>query len=380
MNYNKFLMNGEVLFKIFEKAMEKRKSVLLIGKFGIGKSSVIYKYAEKKAKELNKQLAIWHELTEKEKYEIINNADKYFVLVDIKGSMISLENLIMPVLDKNNQLVWQVPLWVKVFEKENSSGILFIDEINMTSSKLQSILFELILQRKIAETSLKSKNLLIIAGGNDLDSNEYANEIPKPLINRFILVNADEYLLNIDYWVAWAKRNNIDDRIIHYVLFKNKLFTKSEDSLSQSTTPRSLEILSEMIKDENDINMIEVFAKTLLEKNDAIEFTAFVKLYEKLKDINIYIKDVNKLEELKEDELFIVTMKIVDYYLSNKINVNDLMKVLNKLLELRKEYIVVALKLIKISDMNKFDELTDKIVENDNELYRMLKDMLTFYK
>jgi len=362
--------------------------VLLIGKYGIGKSSLVYEYGRRRAQELGRDLVKWHELSEEEKEKVIENVERYYVIVDIKGSMISPENLIMPFII-NNELVWKTPLWVKVFRDERSAGILFIDEINMTPSKLQSILFELILQRKIAEDSLKSKNLLIVGAGNDLESNEYANEIPKPLLNRFIVINTDDILLNVDYWLKWALENNVDKRVIDYVLYRSSsmsrgvLFTMSRESLKQSTTPRSLHMLSDMIKDVNDIEYIEFIAKTLLEEHDALEFTEFLRLYEKLTDLEKYVNNLSLIEGLNEQELFIVTMKVTELYLSNKVDVERYFRFIETIAKKRKEYSLTAYKYIK--DIVKDKEKTEKLVEiilkhKDSEMFQLFNRIISFSK
>jgi len=375
-------MDAEKLYKRFKLAEEKRMAVLLIGKYGEGKSSIVYEYGKRRAKELGRELVLWHELLEEEKKKVIENAEKYYVIVDIKGSMISPENLIMPFL-VDEELIWKTPLWVRVFRNENSAGILFIDEINMTPSKLQSILFELILMRKIAEDSLKSKNLLVVGAGNDLESNEYANEIPKPLLNRFIVVYTDDILLNVDYWIKWALQNDIDKRVIDYVLYKNSLFTMSKESLKQSTTPRSLHMLSRIIKGQDDIETIEFFSKALLEEHDSIEFVEFIKLYEKLKDLEKYVKNTELLNELNEQELFIISMKITDLYLNNKVDVDKYFNFIESVAKRRREYSLTMYKYIKdiVKDTEKTNKLIEKILQHkDSEMHKLFNELLTFSK
>ncbi|MGC9079814.1 MAG: hypothetical protein ACP5G1_03700, partial [Nanopusillaceae archaeon] len=75
----------KILFRIFDKAFKEKISIGLFGKYGIGKSSLVYEYALMKSKELNRELKIWHELNRDEKDEIMKNPERYFVLVDIKG-------------------------------------------------------------------------------------------------------------------------------------------------------------------------------------------------------------------------------------------------------------------------------------------------------
>jgi hypothetical protein len=124
-------------------------------------------------------------------------------------------------------------------------------------------------------------------------------------------------------------------------------------------------MLSDMIKDANDLEYIELVAKSLLEEHDAIEFIAFVENIEKLKDIDEYVKDITKIHKLEEDQKFIVIMKIVDYYLESKIDARKLADILTYLKEKDlAEYVLVALKRIK-ENKEKFDELVDVITRED---------------
>ena len=364
----------KTLFKIFERARERGIAVGLIGSYGIGKSSLVYEYALMKSKELGKELKIWHELGKEEKEEIINDPSKYFILVDIKGSLISLDNLIIPI--PNNGITWEVPSWMKLFSNEKSSGILFIDEINMTVPTLQSLLFELIFQRKLGEYVIKG-DVLIITAGNDLESNISAKEIPQPLINRLILINANE-ILDLEGWLEYARENNIDNRIIGWVLFNNRNINYPKESMKQSTTPRSLELLSKMINGENDMDYIRFVAKGLLEENDYIQFIGFVDLYEKLKDIDKYINNIELLNELKDDEKIIIMMKITERYIKDKLDLNKFYNILEQLSDKNRLLTVFTIRYLRYQNDDKFKKVFDRIIKENGKLYDLLGQMLEF--
>jgi hypothetical protein len=366
----------KILFKIFDKAFKEKISIGLFGKYGIGKSSLVYEYALMKSKELNRELRIWHELNRDEKDEIMKNPEKYFVLVDIKGSMISLDNLIIPI-PKGDKLVWETPEWMKLFSNEKSSGILFIDELNMTVPTLQSILYELIFQRKLGEYSIKG-NVLVITAGNDLESSEVAKEIPKPLINRMLFINADELLIDLDSWLEYAKSKEFDERIIGWVLFNDKHITYSKDSMEQSTTPRSLELLNKMIKGENDIDYIKLVAKSLLEKNDATQFISFIVLYEKLKDIDKYINNVELIDNLSNEERIIIIMKISEKFVNDKIDIDKYYDFINRLSKKNKMLTAFALRYLKYQNTEKYKIIIDRIIKDGGNLYELIKGILEF--
>jgi len=249
----------------------------------------------------------------------------------------------------------------------------------MTAPSLQSLLFELILQRKLAETSLKSKDLLIVCAGNDLNSNEFANEIPKPLMNRFLLINFDEFV-SIENFIKYAKAKNFDNRVIDYVLYKNSLFTQSKEALKQSTTPRSLEFLSNLIKNENDIEFIRFVAKSCLEENDSIEFVAFVELYEKLINIEKYLDyELKELEKLQNEELFIISLKLTDKLLEKKLDVKKYLNYLEKVAKIRKEFVLVCLKYISLLADKKLKDELSKNIDPRGEIIKLLEQLITYF-
>jgi len=188
-------MKTKTLYKILDKAYEKRKAVCLIGDYGIGKSQMVYDWGDYRAGKEERELLIWHTLNEEEKYKVLNDVEKYFIVVDIKLQSVGDPSKIsgIPIIVNGNdehKVVWQPPLFLKVLTKPNAKGILFLDEINMAMPSLQSLAFEITLQRKVGEWKV-SDGVLIVCAGNPLDVNISANPIPKPLINRLCFIKAE---------------------------------------------------------------------------------------------------------------------------------------------------------------------------------------------
>ena len=294
--------------------LEKDIPVLLIGAFGIGKSATVYELAEKMARERGRKLLVWHEIDEELKRELLKNPEarkQYFILVDLKGSYLSPENLIVLVPKKEDGQYlasYIIPLWARILSFPESSGLVFIDEINMTPAKLQAVLFELVLQKKIGETKL-NKDVKVIAAGNPTEYNESADIIPKPLINRFALINFDE-VVNLDAIAKVLAKKDIDKRVIYYLYFAGakKLFNPSSVPFAQSTTPRTLEMLGKAIKGVTNIKEIEFYAKSLLREDDAYEFVGFVEYYEKIGNLEKYIENPDLIKELNRPDLQIVVL------------------------------------------------------------------------
>jgi len=369
-------MKKETLFKLFQNAEKRGKSIIIIGNYGIGKSQLIYEYAEQKAKQLNKELLIWHLLTEEQKKELIENKEKLknsFILVDIKlqsiGDISKLTGI--PIIVNGNgehKIIWELPLFLKVLTKEESSGVLFLDEINMASPSLQSTVFEVLLQRKIGEWKL-SNNILVIGAGNTLDVNISANPIPRPLINRCVFIKFDGF--DLEDWIKWAISKQLDERVISFVKMFKELYKDAEEELETSTRPRSYEILSDLIKNENDIDFIELVAFGTLHRSTGAEFINFIKLFDKL-DYEKYINEPKLFEEEETQVKYAIITLIARNI--NQIDIKRLMNFINQVSRNEPEFIMLLLMLIK----NK-SKAIDKILLNlPRDIIDRFAHILTF--
>jgi MoxR-like ATPase len=278
------------LMKLFDKAYSVHLPICLIGRYSMGKSQVVYEWAENKAKEENRELRIWYTLTEKEKREIFESPEKYFVLVDIKlqtiGDPTKLTGLPLSKTTKRGgeAVVWEIPMFFKVLSQKNSKGVLFLDEFNMAPPAFQNVFSEIILQKKVGEWKMNDDIFIVVAADLPSGSSEVP-QISPHLINRMLLINYDKYI-SVDEWLNWAINNGIDSRIIAFVKTFKKEFVRfpssSEETMLPSTTPRSWEMLSKFIKGEEDLEVIRMGAEALLHPTTAQKFIEFVKLQPKL--------------------------------------------------------------------------------------------------
>jgi len=369
-------MKKETLFKVLDGAKEKQKAVLLIGDYGIGKSQLIYSYAEQKAMELNKKLVIWHQLSEDEKKRLVESESlkDYFIVVDLKLQTIGDISKItgIPIILNNSnehKVFWELPSFLKVLTKPEADGVLFLDEINMALPSLQSTCFELLLQKKVGEWKL-NENILIVGAGNTLESNISANPIPKPLINRCILVHF--YGFDTEDWIEWALKKGIDERVISYVKLFRELIRDTEDELQQSTRPRSFEILSDMIKDSDDLDYIEMVANGILHKADAVQFTNFVKLMNKL-DYKKYI-DEPSLFDKEEAQTKYALITIISKNIDN-IDKDKLVRFITHISTKDAEFSLLLLSLLK----SKKSQVLDKVLEKlPKEIIERFINILTW--
>ena len=364
-------------YNILKKLESSKISVLIVGEdnidYGIGKSAIIYQYAKIRAEEEKREFVVWHELTEKEKHEILKNPERYYVLVDIKGSLIRPEKLELPILKRNGdgEVVWEYPSFLKLFSNEKSAGLLFLDEINTVEEDLQTMFYELLYQRKIGELPIKGK-VFIVACGNLPSTSLIAKAITPQIINRCAFLRPSHLGLGtLESWIQWAKTNDIDERVIAFVLWKKYIVNYAETDFEQSTTPRSLELLSKAIKNENDIETIRIFAEAFLNKRDAVDFVTFIQNYSILTNFDKFLEDPTKIDKLSEMQKLIMAIE-TQKRLSESLQKGDndygkkLMRILERFILLeRTEYVAMVFRLTKLE----FDQKDPSLI---TKLYRLV--------
>jgi MoxR-like ATPase len=278
------------LMKLFDKAYSVHLPICLVGRYSMGKSQVVYEWSEKTAREEGRELRIWYTLTEEEKRKVLENPEKYFVLVDIKlqtiGDPTKITGLPLSKTIKKGEggVVWEIPMFLKALSQKSSRGVLFLDEFNMAPPAFQNVFSEIILQKKVGEWKMNDDIFIVVAA--DLPTIGLDTlQIPPHIINRMLLINYEMYI-SVDEWLNWAISNNIDSRIIAFVKTFRKEFIRfpapGEEGIVPSTTPRSWEMLSRFIKGEDDIELIRMGAEGLLHPTTAQKFIEFLKLQPKV--------------------------------------------------------------------------------------------------
>lgn len=198
----------------------------LWGPPGIGKSTIV------------------KELAKAEKYELIDLRLSLLSPVDLRG---------LPVVDKDNkQASWYPPSFFPKFNTK-TKGILFLDEINLAPPSVQAAAYQLILDKQVGEYKFP-KTWKIIAAGNRESDNANVYQLSAPLANRFIHfdIHVNPYM-----WIEWAKKNNINKKVISFINNNTSLLSKSPDKKDKAfATPRSWVFVS---------NLLEIFGDEVSE-------------------------------------------------------------------------------------------------------------------
>ena len=124
-------------------------------------------------------------------------------LVDVRLSQLDAVDLRGIPTIFNNETVWMSPVFLP--KDKNSSGILFLDELNSASLSVQAAIYQLVLDRRIGEYELP-KNWKIVCAGNKINDKGIVFKLPSPLVNRMV-----HLLLEAKYddFKNWAILNDI---------------------------------------------------------------------------------------------------------------------------------------------------------------------------
>lgn len=204
-------INIEELNRILEMTPTEQ-NIMLVGKHGIGKSEILTEYFANLGIE---------------------------VVTLFLGQMSDPGDLIgLPRKDEeSDRTVFMPPYW---FPKDDSQPIvLFLDELNRARPEILQTIMDLSLNRRLAGRALP-KGSRIISAINDGEQYQLTDLDPA-LVSRF---NIYHFRPSASEWLLWAKKNNIDERIIRLIedeplwLDGDKVQLADEDSGLEKTPDR----------------------------------------------------------------------------------------------------------------------------------------------
>jgi hypothetical protein len=338
-------VNHHQLGKLIKEAFKKKRPLFIWGGIGIGKSDSVRNVAKQIAKDKN---LIYNEDISK-----INDKGN-FSIIDVRASQMDISDIKgLPKFDEETKTTrWYYPNYLP----KDSQGILFFDEINQASPMVQSNLFSLILDRRVADYIL-APNWAIISAGNRISDRSNVFETPAPLNNRFIHIELE--VPNVDDWIEWGIKNKIDTRISTFLKFKPTLY-KFDSKVNEKAfpSPRTWQFCSEMISDKEtrDLDTINILVASCVGEATAFEFTAWLKLSEKI-DIDEILKNPMEAKLPKEiDMIYAMVSGILEHYKKDR----KLMKPIVQLAtRLTPEFAVMMLKLVKTHNTRFVEEVVN---------------------
>ncbi|MDR2233873.1 MAG: AAA family ATPase [Tannerella sp.] len=255
----KTAIKPKTLHKILKFMFQNRENVLIKGKPGSGKTSVVKQVAE----ELGMDIVISH--------PVVSDPTDYKGLPF--ASPDDREAHFLPFGELNRLIKADKPL------------LYFMDDIGQSSESVQKSLMCLLLERKINGFNV-SDHVIFCAATNRRNDLAGVQGILEPVKSRFATIL--ELETDTDDWIEWAINNNMPVPLISFIRFRPNLLDdfKPTRDIINSPSPRTIAAVGRMQNQglSEDI-MLDVFAGAA-GQGFAIEYMSFLKVWTKLPSID----------------------------------------------------------------------------------------------
>ncbi len=252
---------SKILTREFESVIHGHHTpVMLWGAPGIGKSQII------------SQVAIEHNVP----------------MIDIRLSQMEPSDL-RGIPFKNGDLVdWSIPSLLPNAARHGERGILFLDEITSAPPTVSAAAYQLILDRRLGDYIVPD-GWVIFAAGNRQGDRGVTYSMPAPLANRFSHYELD---VNLDDWVAWAYKNNIDERIIGFLRYRPEHLFEFDPAHNPNAfpSPRTWEFTHRALqKFDDNLNLFRQAASACVGEVAGVEVATFIEHLEDLPDLDAIV-------------------------------------------------------------------------------------------
>jgi len=171
--------------KIVNHVTAVRKPVLLRGRHGIGKSTVVYQFADKNNMEVVERRA--SQMTE--------------------GDLVGLPTI------ENNSTTFNPPDWFKA--ACDRPVVLFLDEVDRATLEVRQGIFELTDSRKLNGHNLHPDTLVFAAvNGGEHGSQYQVGEMDPAELDRWTVFDIDP---TVEDWLSWAKDSEISSEVWNFI-------------------------------------------------------------------------------------------------------------------------------------------------------------------
>ncbi|MES9824344.1 MAG: MoxR family ATPase [Candidatus Thiodiazotropha endolucinida] len=209
-------------------------------------------------------------------------------VIDIRLSQMEPSDLRGIPFRVNGSVEWAVPSILPSRERHGAAGILFLDEITSAPPTVSAAAYQLILDRRLGEYQVPD-GWAIFAAGNRQGDRGVTYSMPAPLANRF---SHFEVETNLDDWVTWAYRNDIDERIIAFLRFRPELLFDFDPAHNPVAfpSPRSWEFAHRALqKFDKHPQLLQGALQACVGPAAGVELNAFVNSLDKMPDLDAII-------------------------------------------------------------------------------------------
>ncbi len=188
--------------------------------------------------------------------------------------------------------------WMPTEERVRSGecaerGVIFLDELGDAMMSVQSGLQRLLLTGKLGSAEI-AKGWYVVAATNRVKDKAAAGRISTALVNRCIVVQLEA---SADAFYDWGINNGIYPAVLAFVRFRPDAVSSFDPSIRSDnpafTSPRSLEITSDMLNEVKDVTSSLVQEMVIGTLGDGVgsEFNGFIRIMDSLPDLNKILQD-----------------------------------------------------------------------------------------
>lgn len=185
-------------------------------------------------------------------------------LIDLRIAQLAPTDLRGIPVAQDGQARWYPP----EFLPRSGRGILFLDELNLAPPTMQGIAQQLVLDRRVG-TYVVPEGWFIWAAGNRREDRAATYEMPAPLANRFIHLEAEA---SLEAFRHWGFVNGVDERVLAFLSWRPELLHRPDPDSEAWPSPRTWEIASRLLRAELDIT-------PAVGRAAAHEFIAWSRIY-----------------------------------------------------------------------------------------------------
>lgn len=232
-------------------AIPRRRSVLVVGRPGIGKTD-IWREA---AKQVNAIFKIWH--------PVVMEA------IDPKG---------LPWINNEGIAEFKPFKYLQELTTTDQLTVVLFDDLGQAPIPTQNSLMQLLLLREINGVKISDK-VVFGAATNRREDHAGVFGISEPVKSRFKggILHLET---NVNDWIKWAISNKMPNTLISFMQFKPDLLKdwKPEKDIINGANPRTIAGIGEAQNDDLPINSYLYAFTAIAGEKFAIEYTAFLKL------------------------------------------------------------------------------------------------------
>ena len=328
--------------------------VLIRGRHGIGKSSVVYQIADRLG----------------------------LPIVERRASQMTEGDLLgLPKVD-GNTTTWCAPDWLA--EACTSPGVLFLDEVDRATMEVRQGIFELCDSRKIAGHTLHPDTLIFAAvNGGEHGAQYQVGEMDPAELDRYTVFDVEP---TTEDWLEWAKDNVIPE-IWDFINQNHNHLEHNDDYEPNKVYPsrRSWVRLSDTLSSFDEVEYGSVLyhlACSFIGFEGAVAFNDFVQNYERQVTVEDII-DEGRLEltkdwKINDHNALIEKIKAKDLF-NNRLTDDQIQNVANYFVTLPSELAMSLWQVMGSGEAATYNvaQLHQKTASNGKKVQEYIVEILT---